>query len=448
MTALLQFVDQIGSSPTVRLDLNTAPWTAAVDGFDFSPPPMVKSYAASILNDGAALNASAYDNRVLTIPLDLAGSLTDDQKATSLRALAVELNRQSNIIRYQPGTTPLFFRTFRSPEFRLTESPVPNYTRVLCVIEAEPFAYGLRVDQAGVSVSADPSLTNGCYVDVNSVTGDVATPAFVKLSANTSAAATAYLAVRRHGTPSAVPLVFQAESAASANVALAGSHDATASGAGNNYKITNAVESTFATRLTFSVGASGDEIRGTYRALIRVKQSVSGDTWALGLKAGSLGPQITSTVSTSGTSGWVLVDLGLVQIPFDGPDLLIGYSGVATSVKSDYALTLLAGRTSGSGELSFDYLQLLPADEELTVITAAWQGTSAVILDGPNDTAYRVEASTNALNSAYYTTAGIPRMGSLPLLSPGSNRLYLVQGAAVTDSSTVAVSYWPRYLTV
>jgi hypothetical protein len=58
--------------------------------------------------------------------------------------LHVELNRNCNILKYQPGTTPLFFRTLRSPEYVLDETETYALTYVSLDIEAEPFAYGLK----------------------------------------------------------------------------------------------------------------------------------------------------------------------------------------------------------------------------------------------------------------------------------------------------------------
>lgn len=444
------FVDSIASSPTTRLDLNDGViFRTLLEDLDLSPPPMRKSVSASILTDGATVNASAYENRVVHAKFQIQGTSADNL-ATQLRALMTELNRAQNIIKYQPGTTPLFFRTMRSPDVEVDQSQQARFRMfVTCSIEAEPFAYGLRVDQSPVTVAYNPAAANGCYLDVNSVTGDVETPAYVAISAATSALATtpSYLAVRRHGTPSSFPLVYQAESATvGADTTVAASNDATASGAGNNYVTTTfAGTPTSANRLTVAFTAGNQvETRGTFRVLARIKKSVSGDTIQMSARTSVF---VANTVTLPTGTNWQVVDLGLVQFPLN-EDSPTGYAGTYANLASDLTLLLYAERVAGSGTLKIDHVLAVPADEELCVFNpvSIWSGTNALVLDGPNDTMYWLMSGTS-----FSSISGASRAGSIPMLRPGNNRMVFVEnitGAVLGDTSSVTVSYWPRYLVV
>src|SRR5688500_20269384 len=84
-----------------------------VEGLDLTPPPLRRSSVSTMLRDGEHYPASAYANRVLKIPLVLTTS-TDDAAAAAVRNLVEELDKPRNVLQVQIGTTPVFFRTWRS----------------------------------------------------------------------------------------------------------------------------------------------------------------------------------------------------------------------------------------------------------------------------------------------------------------------------------------------
>src|SRR5688500_18882199 len=114
MAVTAGFVDSIAESPTTRLDLNDGTVWRLQDGTELTPPPLRRSVTQSLLADGATYPAAAYDNR--TIRLELLLQAADaDAAATQLQALARELERPENFLRWAPHTTePVFFKTFRS----------------------------------------------------------------------------------------------------------------------------------------------------------------------------------------------------------------------------------------------------------------------------------------------------------------------------------------------
>ncbi|MCX4468716.1 hypothetical protein OOK41_00020 [Micromonospora sp. NBC_01655] len=121
----------------------------------------------TLLTDGATVTAAVYDNRTLRLRLELIVS-SADTAASRLQALSRELDRPTNVLRWQPGTTaPVFFRTLRSPINRITEVAGSTMLRLVDVdILAEPFAYGLRETLAPVTVPNNPASPGGCYLDI------------------------------------------------------------------------------------------------------------------------------------------------------------------------------------------------------------------------------------------------------------------------------------------
>jgi hypothetical protein len=180
---LLQFVDSVASSPTVRLDLNDGSTWNMLEGTEFPPPPLRRAVAQTLLTDGGVIPSSAYDLRVLTLVLGLNAS-TADAAAEALQALFRELDRPANLIRWQPHgvTNPVFFRTFRtSVEAVLRHGQPDNRRKTLTVnIPAEYAAYGLlETPVSGVTVSTNPAAAvNGCFVDVDYAVPSNANPYF------------------------------------------------------------------------------------------------------------------------------------------------------------------------------------------------------------------------------------------------------------------------------
>ena len=156
MPGWLAFVDSIAAAPTVRLNLdNQAPWSVMADGTDLSPPQLRRAVAGTLLADGQIIPAAAYADRLITLALDFTASVTD-AAATALQALARELNRPTNILRWQPGTSaPVFFRTFRSDFGSVVWDAVERKATVR--ILAEPFAYGLKETSGLTVVINDPA---------------------------------------------------------------------------------------------------------------------------------------------------------------------------------------------------------------------------------------------------------------------------------------------------
>lgn len=218
---IIRFVDRIAASPTVRLDLNDGTtWGVNYSGTDLSPPPLKQAWASTLLADGERLNAAAYANRSIALNMDLMTS-SQDTAGAELQKLWRELNRPTNFLMWQPNgaSNPVFFRTIRSSNTRVTDYPSGEVRTVEVSIDAEPFGYGLQETLSAVSVRNDPDpfFTNPMYFDVPTPKGDVETPLYFKVagsdvvSNNSQTRRLSAIAVRRGGTPSNVPFALQVE---------------------------------------------------------------------------------------------------------------------------------------------------------------------------------------------------------------------------------------------
>lgn len=446
MANVLQFVDKIDAAPTVRLDINDQAKFFLHKSPDFSPPQLKRVVVSTMMRDGAEIPASAYDNRVVKLQLDVRGASKDDL-ATNLQSLNRELDRRNNILKWQPqnATKPVFFRTFRSPDYGLnTGGPgevgeVTNIYTVTLQIIAEPFAYGLKVTAiSGVAVDNNPaSVLAPQYIDVTGVTGDVPTPAYIETSSPGSNRQQ-LLAIRRHGTPPHI--FFQAEAMTQGTDTTTQPNDAAYSGAGNNFSKCTFASPGMTGRLTtaaFPRAAPTVDDRGTYRVFVRVKKS---DASVIKMRF-TYEPGISGATVTIPNINLILLDLGLLQIP-TGPDPVFdGYSNTQW-VFDATTFRIEAERVSGAGTLNIDYVLLIPAGEALCIASVG-SDPGTWLWDGPMDTVRPANAGT---------ALGIfSRVGNIPLLAPNqTNRLHVLRQVtgedAVTDTTTVTVSFWPRFL--
>jgi hypothetical protein len=274
------------------------------------------------------------------------------------------------------------------------------------------------------------------------------------------------LAVRRRGTPSALPIVLQAEDMAQGAVTTTQPNSALMSGpAGNNFSRTTFVASTSMTQRlsgTFPPSA-GVDARGTYRVLARVRQNTSTDVIDVRLRWGGIDVQRTGTTvrlpADTGPSTPTIkyVELDVIQVPVDYDPVYRGPSGVEIAAEGLF-VAFDAQRVSGAGSLDIDCLLFIPADDTLEMITwpAAAGGPTVVdymAMGGTSPAAYARGAAGQVVSTEAVEIAGQGLM-----ISPGrTNRVYVARdtgtGTALTGagddiagSVTLTPSYYPRYL--
>lgn len=458
MADVLKFVDSVASSPSVRLDLNDGTtWRALLNGSEFQTPPLRRALATTLMVDGSRQPAAAYDNRTIKLTLSLQATGNDNQ-ATQIQNLAREVDRPQNVLMWQPvgATNAVFFKTLRSDVTRVVEHK-SNRREVELNLMAEPFAYGLEQNLVAVTVNNDPAnVSNGQFWDITGIKGDVETPAVISMPATAVYDATqrqSLIAVRRRGTPANMPFLAQAEAATQGTDTTTQANNAAYSGAGNNFsRCSFGTTSSNALRLTLPAPTDDKNLRGTYRLWMRYTKSVAGDPVLVQAKwDGAVYTNSQVTLASSTLFRWA--DLGLISMPA-GPDPVYdGYSNVELAV-GGRTVQIWAARSSGTTTLDFDYFLYVPADDNylLTKWTSINDATYTAVVDGINQMSYVLNPSGNVVN-----LGANENVGGYPMLSPNqTNRLVFIRdvgqtsGAtdAVTNTTSVTVSYFPRYLYV
>jgi len=458
--ALLRFVDAISASPGVRLNLNDLSVWSMNPETSFGFPAMRRSMASSMLVDGEYVGASAYGNREITLVLNL--HATADTAATQLQALIRELDRPMNLLQYTPGsvTNSVFFRTFRSSPDNIRFDPTLKQVRAQVL--AEPFALGLRQDIASVIVRNDPALTNGLFMDLTGIKGDVETPLLMETTRGVTYFQRGLaVGVRPKVGSLPYPNVFrQAESLTMGNATTV-TADAAFSG-GSKARCTFSI-ATMLTRVsgvfpTATVPAGAENL-GTYRVFVRVQKTVALDR--VNMRAGLSLDSATRTIygltfnipSAAGTTS-ILMDLGIISIGDAFPDSP-GYD--TTLYRAETLPTLLIeaeNLDAPSGNLDIDYIALVPADYRFgswSAVSSTLDANGRAVIDSVNEMVYGGKATTGATPGVFAETTPSSMTGAFPYVLPGDNRLVIVETNYSSDlaaQNTITCRYWPRYLLV
>jgi hypothetical protein len=463
--AIWQFVtDFLTATPTVSLDINSAAtgiWVG--DGYNIEPPKYTKGYAANSLRHGSTPTNSVAGNRILQIPLVL-NTADRDAAATAVQNLGLQI-ATDNFLKVQFGSTPVFFRTFADPDYAWeVQKTLTQNSKITLSLEAEPFAYGLRVNAGSFTVSNDPANgTNPCRFDITGVTGDVPTPLFMLSTSTGSSGAPsglvnkwAHIGMRRRGTPGNYSNVVQAEGMTQGTGAVV-TADATMSG-GSKSRIGFAT-ATNTLRLSDTFPDNGTAVadaRGEYRVYARCALTIGTDTISVQLGYGeSSGTAVFNDAqSIANVTNPYWVDLGKVPVPpYSGP-VTHGYAGGAQMKVLLGFVGVWAARTAGTGSLDIDCLYFVPADDRTLIVRFPTTDTTYAI-DGTTPEGGSVYSINTALDTIN-TIAAPPAItggGGFPELMPGqTNRIHMLRqvnttgvGDALTNTTTIQCYYFPRW---
>ena len=459
---VVRFVDAISGSPTTRLDLNDgSTWTlnAAV----FAPPPQIRgSISSNAMTDGGFQSSSLYAYRSIHLEL-MVNAATEDAAATALQSLHRELDRETNLLKWQPNgaSSPVFFRTWRTSPVQIVDQPAArSIYYVTLEIPADPLALGLRETVSIGTVNNNPAAgSNGCYFDVTGVKGDVAAPLMLLMTSYTYDSTT--IAVRQHGTPSDLTFFKQAESLTllTDTTNPGGGPDAAMSGTGTNNYVRTSFATATASRLLWNIASDHSTaakklaLSGTYRIYAAVRRSGTSSDISLQVVYSTLSSG--SMVATQKTASRQIVDLGLIQL---GPTTdSIGYGASNGFDATNGTLYFVASRTSGAETLDWDCVFAIPADEET-------HGHSNVLLVAPVD-GFLVDSGNENMVPVVgdpFTTGYVGVPATNPVVTGGwlhvkpnqTNRFYVLMHSQIGHVSTVGLSatfagsYWPRYLHV
>ncbi|MCF6376895.1 hypothetical protein L2K70_04705 [Nocardioides KLBMP 9356] len=440
MADLVQFVDSISSSPTVRLDLNDeiSFW---VKSFSAPPPRLRRSMASNAMRDGISVGSSNYDGRTLTMEIECRKP-NQDAAAVEMQKLWRELDRPTNLIRYHPqgASKPVFFRTFRSDASQLADVVAQAAMRTFTIeVLAEPFALGLRETLGPYTVNNDPAAASGALkftIPMANALGDVPAP-FLASATTGSTAKGVWFAT---GTPT----IAQAE-ACSLGIDTTnpgGGPDAAMSGTGTNNYVTTSFSTNAAMVQRLQTPTT---LFGLYRVAAVVRRSDATSVFTARAAVPSFGV-VGDTVTIPLTTNRQVVDLGIIRV--GSATEILDYSYTATGASTNGAVQ--AARTSGSGSLQWDALLFLPVDSQFLV---AEFGTARMVsIDSATQSV--VGAVGNLLTgSAVSEKAAVA--GGFPVIQPAvDNTFTWVHQAARLESHTkaaaisVTVYYHPQYLFV
>lgn len=482
MANTVQFVDSIASSPTVLLDLNLSSGSYMVKAkdIDLSPPPIRRAMSSTLLADGELITGQAYSNRTLKLPLVLLPTATVDTAIAQMQLLNRLLTKPSILkLQLEGATAPVFFRTFAAPDYEIEAMRLLMLARAAVItlsIPAEPFTYGLKVTLGSVTINNDPTNgTNGCMYEIAgaNVTGDVETPLFMQVTANTvitdaSGRRQTVFATRRGGTPSGAPFFLSAEAMTTGTDTTLQSNDTAMIGAGSNYmRCTFGSQTGLVTRLfvdpvsaPYPAGASPD-IRGQYRVFARVRANTGSSRFQFRLDPNVDGVPLTGPVTNydPGTTGAIIrwADLDVIQYPVGYDPITDGFSGTLLPAKG-MGLSLNIARVAGSGSIDIDGLLFVPADDQLAIVKwPSRAGPTNMIVDAAHQMVYGMDTGTVGVHNS----EPVPIVGSLPYITPGvTNRIVILRDVSpgAGDSSTggdvktatmsITPYFWPRYLIV
>lgn len=456
----IQFVDSISSTATVRLSLSAEPWRVLLAGTDVSPPPLRRSVVSTLLADGSIIPAASYDNRTVTLHLQLDAS-SPDVAATQIQLLHRELDRQTNILRWQPEPSlpAVYFETFRSPDTTDVVDHGINLYDFTIAIPAKPFSLGERENLSNAVVSNDPNAGSGRFFDIaaGTIKGDVEVPLRVTIAGSSVVGRQSLFATRRRGTPSAAPYALQAETLTmGTDTTVVGATDASGGGASPSGAASNSVQTTFSNngyivRLSTTAfpAAPSVDARGTYRVLAKVRGATS--VFTMKLEHGIRAIQNNSVTATLTSNVYTYVDLGLVQMPEGVDPITDGPGGLPLSVVG-VPLKFYATRVSGAGFLIWDHFLLVPADDKFGIVQWGSTTPTSFVIDGASRSIYGVDGSGRVADIGSTAITG-----DFPTVSPNvANRVSYVNDVTpnmstsdpVASTVTLALSYWPRYLTV
>lgn len=330
-----------------------------------------------------------------------------------------------------------------------------------------PASNTLFVDEARMRV---PGTSGAMYLDIASPKGDVETPLFLTLAGTLGTGGSGQgsrqlgVSVRRRGTPSALPIVLQAESMTQGTDTSVQANSLLMSGSGSNFSRCTFVTGAMSTRLSGTWPPSPSvDARGIYRVFVRLRQNTLADVFDVRLQFGSSTVQVTNSdvrlPPDTGPSQPTLkyIDLGLMQVPVGYDPVTDGLSGVELAAQGLF-VAVGARRVSGSGSVDFDCVLFVPTDDRGLLLVGlpevqATPSDTYVVQGGAAVAMYIQNVSGQLVSGPQAVISGVGQM-----ITPGrTNRVYVFRdlgtnvaqvgvGDDVTGSMTVTPSYWPRYI--
>lgn len=469
----IKLVDAPTASATVMFDFNdvTASPKREVTADDFTIG------VPDVEGDVDAIDP-LYSDRMVSFVCAMTG--TKPQVAAAQSALARRLLAPGQgwlMVRLTATSRLLFFRTYRPQpgdlSFELVQSSSATKVErweLQVNLPCEPFAYGERVNQAVQTLSNNPggaAGTNPCRITLPAITGDA--PTRLRLTTSGSAVDQSgyrYMISLLSSPTAQTPVLMDIGTGDTFAVAPVGGTDTGDGVTDAAYSAGSYRATTFATNTTHSrrlvAAATPPLLPGRYRILVRIGRNITGAgvQFSMSAKLGTVStPAVITNPTPAGGSGYgaTWVDLGVVSFPTRAdPNSTSATTG---------PLTLLAGRTAGTGELRWDAVLFVPVtnsgETASQTLYATFSGNPSS--DAPGGGTGGATNTFDGDAELFWSSNGAAfceLSGTFPVARPGNAHVLamlthvtpifdgVVRSDVTTTSIQVAVSYMPRFLYV
>lgn len=450
----------LNANPFFEVDASS--WTALGGTFVRSTAQFHEGVASGLLTpDGVTATVEARsENVAATVGVQYRASAW--VRCAVSRNVSVNINWRNSggsLLSTSTATVAVTLNTWTFLELFATAPASTAQAQITVSMGSTPAAgHTLHVDEARLRQAGD---VGGMCFDVSGVKGHVETPLIIRVTNTGSApwnggALVTAVATRSRGMVANTPAFLQSEAMTMGTDTSLQNNDASFSGAGQNWaRTTFATQAAMADRLSIVrfPATSSVDARGEYIPWLRARKTVGGDT---------INVQLGYGYSDGGGANYFfdkvpIVDTNLQWWRLGGPIPIPAwwdpvYDGFGGQLAARGLSLLLRAERTGSGNLDWDCLALMPADERSCILD--WPqvtGPDYWLVDGVNRLIWGQEGTSPA---EVFSGSGSRAIadGDYPHVTPGeTNRVFWMANAGdnqqdvLTHTTTLQYSYWPLY---
>lgn len=491
MAQIVRFTDRPGGTVLLDVSPSTAGTNVQVGqgGVQAPPPPVNRVVSSNPMQEGGVVTLQPAGMREVTLPLAYTGGLPDTTAAQQARRNAVQalmrvLTMDDVWLELRPDnlSESRYLHCYRSSDPDLVarlDGLGDRWAELTVKLPADPYALGPKESLGLISTSTSTDMR--ALIAGSSVKGEAPAPLVCQWTHPGGQPILEQFSVwvSSH-TPGAFAAVVYPLSAAGGTLPGSSTRTTVANSnaiGGSVIRWGNVPRNQEYQVSSFTItGPSGGAIvdRGTYRAFALLKPGATDqvsnvERWRISLRianslfAGQGDTEIAVGDASvrAGSKLDLVVDLGLVDIPFAGRSTAIGYD--APTAITSAAVKVFANCLDGGGasqaatDLDFDAIVLLPADDTLALVQYLSSTSARNFTLDPINGVMQVRDNLG-LNIAHQPF--ISYSGGGPVVVPGQDVSIAMLGAtggfadplrADTLSalaSSFTATYWPRYLAV
>jgi hypothetical protein len=401
--------------------------------FSAPAPPPKYQWASSVDTEGSTLATRGYENRTITIGLEI----SNDATYLDVQEKVAKLHRDGGTLKYNNDNLlgAVVFDVLASEGFE-TPFDLTHYLGAIWTVQfsltCKPYGRGAEVDLGDNVETTLPALV---FTEAT-VTGDV--PALGRLvidddSANDQYWLTWGVQSRYYSSATSAALFYEAEGRTLLGAATTAVGPTGASGGGSNVVQQATLIGSWLAMLSTQATGGGAHLShvGTFRVWARVQMPTAnaGEVsialeWAEGdFRRRNTNPAVTFEANHSREGAWILVDLGLVTLR------------AVTQGTQRWEGRILAKSTVTGDDLYVDCFALIPADEGSGVVRGIPQYEASTALSAHDEFDQTAGALTGKTIPAGGTWAGAGDADDFQVETTGKT----AQRTAVSDAGGTAL---------